>query len=68
MQTTIKEIRMLTPEKGKFLCNHEAKAIRKKVYLAKDADASQWVEITAEEKEVLEKQWEEETLAEAENI
>lgn len=65
MKETIKEIRVLTPEEGKYLCNHEAKSISDKVYLGKDADASAWVEITAEEKETLEKQWEEEALAEA---
>lgn len=66
MQTTIKEIRVLTPDKGKFLCNHDAKSISDKVYLGKNADASEWVEISAEEKETLEKQWEEEALAEIE--
>ena len=66
MKETIKEIRVLTPDKGKYLCNHEAKTVSEKVYLGKDADASVWIEISAEEKEALEKQWEDEALAEIE--
>ena len=60
------EQRIIIPEEGHFLVNHTAKTISDKVYLGKDADVSAWVEITAEEKESLEKQWEEEALAETE--
>lgn len=52
------EQRILIPEKGHFLVNHEAKTISDKVFLGIHADASEWSEITAEEKEALEKQWE----------
>lgn len=66
MQMQTYEQRILIPEQGKYLCNHEAKTVSEKVYLGKDADASAWVEITAAEKKALEKQWEEEALAEIE--
>lgn len=54
------EQRILIPEESKWLYNESAKVISDKVYLGKDADASEWVEITQEEKEALEKEWEEE--------
>ena len=54
------EQRILIPEEGHFLCNHNAKVVSDKVYLGINADASEWVEITAEEAETLQKQWEEE--------
>ena len=54
------EQRILIPEEGHFLVNHTAKTISDKVFLGINADASEWAEITAEEKEALEKQWEEE--------
>lgn len=53
------EQRILIPEENKWLYNESAKVISDKVYLGKDADASEWVEITSEEKEALEKEWEE---------
>lgn len=55
------EQRILIPEDGKYLYNESAKVISDKVYLGKEADASEWVEITQEEKEALEREWEEET-------
>lgn len=51
------EQRILIPEEWHFLVNHNAKTISDKVYLGKNADASEWVEITAEEKETLESEW-----------
>lgn len=58
------EQRILIPEENKWLYNESAKVISDKVYLGKDADASEWVEITQEEKEALEKEWEEEVETE----
>ena len=52
------EQRILIPEEGHFLVNHNAKTISDKVYLGINADANEWVEITAEEVEELQKQWE----------
>ena len=61
MKVETYEQRILTPEEGKYLYNESAKVISDKVYLGKEADASEWVEITTEEKEALEREWEEET-------
>lgn len=59
MKVETYEQRILTPEEGKYLYNESAKVISDKVYLGKEADASEWVEITSEEKEALEREWEE---------
>lgn len=61
MKVETYEQRILTPEEGKYLYNESAKVISDKVYLGKEADATEWVEITTEEKEALEREWEEET-------
>ena len=53
------EQRILIPEDGKYLYNESCRIISDKVYLGKEADASEWVEITSEEKEALEREWEE---------
>ena len=53
------EQRVLIAEEGKYLYNASAKSIVSKAYLGKEADASEWVEITSEEKEALEREWEE---------
>lgn len=58
MKVETYEQRILTPEEGKYLYNESAKVISDKVYLGKEADASEWVEITSEEKEALEREWE----------
>ena len=57
------EQRILIPEEGHLLCNHSAKVVSEKVYLGINADASEWVEITLEEAEELQKQWEAEIEA-----
>lgn len=59
MKVETYEQRILTPEEGKYLYNESAKVISDKVYLGKEADASEWAEITSEEKEALEREWEE---------
>ena len=68
MQMQTYEQRILIPEEGRFLVNHTAKVISDKVFLGIHADASEWSEITAEEKGALEKQWEEEMSEELNNI
>ena len=55
------EQRILIPEENKWLYNESAKVISDKVYLGKDADANEWVEITQEEKDAIESQQEQET-------
>lgn len=54
------EQRILIPDEGHWLYNIEAHVISDKVYLGKTADASQWEEITEEEKIKIETSWEEE--------
>ena len=60
------EQRILIPEEGYCLVNHEAKVVSDKVYLGINADAEDWAEIALEEAEVLQKVWEEEMKLENE--
>lgn len=55
------EQRILIPNEGNYLYNENAKVISDKVYLGINADESEWIEITEEQKQEYEKQWEEET-------
>jgi hypothetical protein len=48
--------RILTPKENMWLCNKNAQVISDKVYLGKTADATDWIEITDAEKEVIEKE------------
>ena len=57
--------RILTSEDDKWLCNANSKDIGKKVQLGKNADASEWVEITEEEKLQLESEWNAEDFSQA---
>lgn len=57
------EQRILIPEDGKLLVNHTVKVASDKVFLGINADASEWIEVTAEEAEALQKQWEAEMEA-----
>lgn len=52
--------RVLIADEGKTFCNFKEKSISPngKTFLAVNADASDWVEITLEEAEALKKQWE----------
>lgn len=54
MQMQTFERRVLIPDEGKWLYNATANAVSDKVYLGKDADASEWVEIAEEEKQKIE--------------
>ena len=51
--------RILTPDNGMWLYNEQAQVISGKVYLGIEADESEWVEITSEEKVKLEALWNE---------
>lgn len=51
------EQRILMADEGKYLYNENAQSISNKVYLGKEADESEWVEITEQEKERLEEEW-----------
>jgi len=48
------EQRILIPQSGYWLYNAAVGVVSDKVYLGKEADASEWVEITEEEKQRLE--------------
>ena len=54
--------RVLIADEGKTFCNYKEKSISPngKTFLAVNANAEDWVEITIEEAEALQKQWEEE--------
>lgn len=56
MKIEIYEQRILIPEEDHWLYNVEAHVISEKVYLGKTADATDWIEITDAEKEVIEKE------------
>lgn len=60
MTTETMKIKVLYPSENHFLYNAEAKTISDKVFLAKDANESDWQEITLNEKEILEEEWEKE--------
>lgn len=56
MQIETYEQRILIPEDGKWLYNATADVVSDKVYLGKEADASEWVEITEDEKRKIEEE------------
>lgn len=60
MQIQTYEQRILIPEEGKWLYNATAGVVSDKVYLGKEADASEWSEITEEEKQAIQQAQEEE--------
>ena len=47
---------VLIPDEGKYLYNETAQVISDKVYLGINASENEWVEITEEEKQEIEKQ------------
>ena len=52
--------RPLTPKSGNWLYNEKEKIITDLVYLGIEADESEWIEISSEEKARLEALWNEE--------
>lgn len=54
---TTTNYRILTPSENKWLYNEKDRVISDKVYLGVNADETMWVEITEEEKLLLEQQW-----------
>ena len=66
MRTETYTQRILIPEEGHLLVNHQAKTVSEKVFLGINADASEWVEVTIEEAEALQKRWETEMNTEIE--
>lgn len=60
MTTETMRIKVLYPSENHFLYNAEARTISDKVFLGKDANESDWQEITLSEKESLEEKWKKE--------
>lgn len=60
MKTETMQINILIPSENHFLLNENEKVISSKVFLGKESNANDWREITATEKETLEKEWENE--------
>lgn len=58
------EQRVFTAEEGHLLCHYKSRTISDKAYLGIYDNAEDWVEITLEEAEALQKQWEAEIEAE----
>jgi hypothetical protein len=56
MELKTYEQRILIPDEGKYLYNENAQVISDKVYLGINADETEWIEITEEEKQEIEKQ------------
>lgn len=61
------EQRVLIPDDGKYLYNENAQVISDKVFLGINASENEWIEITEEQKQEIEKQLYEE-IEELENI
>lgn len=60
MKKETMQINILIPSENHFLLNEKEKVISSKVFLGKEASADDWREITSEEKEALEREWENE--------
>ena len=60
MKTETMQISIIIPSENYFLYNEKEKVISDKVFLGKESNAEDWQEITLEEKETLEKEWEKE--------
>lgn len=60
MKIETNKFKIITPEDGMWLCNRIAKTFSQSVYMAVNADHSQWEEISEEEKIRLEAEWENE--------
>lgn len=50
------EQRILIPDDGKYLYNETAQVISDKVFLGINANENEWIEITEEQKQEIEKQ------------
>ena len=66
MRIETAQYNILIPDAGKHLYNAKERIITDKVYLGKQADPADWVEITPAEKERIEAEWTVEEAAETE--
>ena len=55
MKIEIYEQKVLIPDKDKYLYNENAQVISDKVYLGINANENEWIEITEEQKQEIEK-------------
>lgn len=55
MKIEVYEQRVLIPEENKYLYNETAQVISDKVYLGINANENDWIEITEEQKQEIEK-------------
>ena len=60
MKIEVYEQRVLIPEENKYLYNETAQVISDKVYLGINANENEWIEITEEQKQEIEKKLNEE--------
>lgn len=60
MRIEVYKQRVLIPDENKYLYNETAQVISDKVYLGINANENEWVEITEEQKQEIEKQLNEE--------
>lgn len=60
MKTETMQINILIPAENHFLLNEKEKIISSKVFIGNQVNTDDWKEITNEEKEALEKEWEKE--------
>ena len=60
MKTETMQIKILIPSENHYLFNEKEKIVSEKVFIGKEASTDDWREITADEKEALEKEWEKE--------
>lgn len=62
------EQRILIPDMGKWLYHEKDDVVSDKVFLGKNADESQWAEISEERKQAIEQAREAALKAEVENV
>lgn len=56
MKIEVYEQRVLIPDEGKYLYSENEQVISDKVYLGINADEKEWIEITEEQKQEIEKE------------
>ena len=66
MKIEINKFKTITPEENMWLCNKAAKTHSDEVIMAVNTDHSQWIEVTDEERQQLETEWENELLIDEE--
>ena len=68
MKIEVYEQRVLIPDENKYLYNETIQVISEKVYLGINANESEWIEISEEQKQEIEKKLYEEISPKGEEI